>query len=346
MTRPSSADALRALAVAASLATTAHASAQAARDPALAESLFRSGQDALAKDDWATACTKFQASMDSDPAVSTLLNIAKCDAHAGKLALAWADYQKALVLNRETVGDKRRADLEAYTRKAIEALEPRIPKLRIVVKSPPAGLAITRDGQAMPIGALGEPVPVDPGPHTLVLTAPGFKEATRAVVLEEGKTLDVNVALEAAPAAPLAPTSTTSAPPPPPPPPLATTSGGVPAWAWVAGGVGLAAAAAGVAFAVDGASAVSTLRSNCQDGPDGKLHCAQSSTVTYGDWVDGLNARKNRDLPLSIAFDVVGAAGLVVAIVGIATAKPSSPQKGALPTLVLGRGGAGLGGRF
>jgi hypothetical protein len=73
---------------------------QEARDPALAETLFNSAQACLAKGDWTCACEKFGASMAADPSVSTLYNIAKCQEHEGKLALAWASLQQALSLNQ------------------------------------------------------------------------------------------------------------------------------------------------------------------------------------------------------------------------------------------------------
>ena len=47
------------------------AEAQTGRDPAVAESLFRAGQQALAKGDFETGCAKFRASMELDPAPST-----------------------------------------------------------------------------------------------------------------------------------------------------------------------------------------------------------------------------------------------------------------------------------
>lgn len=90
-----------------------------ARDPAAAEVLFRAALAAQDKGDWATACSKFNASMDLDPAVSTLINIAKCHEHEGKLAVAWEDLNRALVLNGETAGAQRKADLEKYAKSRI-----------------------------------------------------------------------------------------------------------------------------------------------------------------------------------------------------------------------------------
>src|SRR5688572_22367029 len=78
------------------------------RDPAAAEALYKAGRDLVAKGDWDVGCPKFDASMSLDPVASTLLNIAKCHEHYGRLARAWADYKRALVLNQDTPGAERR----------------------------------------------------------------------------------------------------------------------------------------------------------------------------------------------------------------------------------------------
>src|SRR5262245_41876693 len=82
-----------------------------ARDPAAAEALYKTGRDLVAKGDWDGGCPKFDASMALDPVASTLLNIAKCNEHYGRLAQAWADYKRAIVLNQETQGAERRKTL-------------------------------------------------------------------------------------------------------------------------------------------------------------------------------------------------------------------------------------------
>jgi hypothetical protein len=307
------------LAAAFGVASTARADPPVARDPALADSLFRTAVEALAKGDYATACPKFRASMELDPAVSTLLNLAKCDLHENKLARAWATYQRALVINRETTGAQRRRELEEYTQKAIAALEPRVPKLRVVVTSPPAGLSLRRDGETLPGGVLGEEMPTDPGPHRIEASAPGFRTEARDVVLDEGRTLTLPITLvaEAAPpdvtpppVAPVAVPAVAAPPPTPPPPPVEPRT---PPWVWVTGGAGVALAGVAVGFAADGAAAVAKLRRDCPT-MGGAPTCPQPLYDQAA--VDSLNARKNRDLGVAVGAGIAGGAGLTVAIVG------------------------------
>jgi hypothetical protein len=183
------------LAVAAALAVASAATAQPGHDPAAAEQLFARGKDLLQAGDWPVACAKFQASMDLDPAVGTLLKLAKCHEHDGKLARAWADYRSALAMNRDQPGqtEARRAELADFTLKAIAALEPRIPKLRVLVRDKPPGLKVQRDGLELPAAALGEPLPADPGTVVIDAEAPGYQSLRRTVVLVEGKVSDVEL---------------------------------------------------------------------------------------------------------------------------------------------------------
>jgi len=116
-------------------------------DPIGAEALFRQGLAALKSGDWTVACSKFQASVDLEPAVSTWVKVAKCHEHEGKLASAWYDYQRATKLNHELdQTERRREELGDFIRKAVATLEPRIPKLSVTVEPRPEGLQIYRDG--------------------------------------------------------------------------------------------------------------------------------------------------------------------------------------------------------
>lgn len=164
------------------------------QDAAAAEVLFRAGLAARNKGDWNTALSKFKASMDLDPAVGTLINIAKCHEHEGKLAAAYSDLKRALVLNRGTPGAQRKKELERTARGLLIDLEPRISKLTIVVRERPNGLKITRDEMDV-VAALGDALPVDPGVHEIQASAPGFVEEKHTVTLVEGESATVELSL-------------------------------------------------------------------------------------------------------------------------------------------------------
>jgi tetratricopeptide (TPR) repeat protein len=293
------------LATALLLAARAAGAQAPARDPVAAEALFRAGRELVAAGRYAEGCPKFEASFALDPSAGTLLNIAKCHEHDGAIATAWETYSRALVLSREIPAAERRKGIVAAATKEIAALEPRLPKLRIVITAVPL-LEVKRDGKVLPPAALTEALPADPGKHEVSAGAPGYRAETRSVTLEEGKTTTVEIAL--VPEAKSEP-SPASGPVP------------VPVWAWATGAVGLALAGTSVYFLADDLSAIHALRANCQTNPKGTF-CAPGYDVARD------NARKNRDAPL---FGALGGAGVVAigaAIVGIVR-RPTSTAPGA-----------------
>lgn len=169
---------------------------RSAGDQAAADALYNEARDLLKAGNKAAGCAKFVASEALSPAASTMLNIARCDEQDGKVATAFADYTQALRLNGDTPGVERRKELEALAEQGRRALEPRLPRLRIVITGAPAGVQVQRDREEIPASALGEALPADPGVHQVHVSAPGYREETRAVTLEEGKTAVVEIALQ------------------------------------------------------------------------------------------------------------------------------------------------------
>jgi len=170
---------------------------------ALAEQLFNQARDLAKANQWAEACPKFEASLRYDPVLGTRLNLATCYEHIGKLASAWGLYRESLELARKA-GDTKRAD---YANKQATALEPRLPKLAIFLPpNPPPGFVVRRDDTPVDAGALGVALYVDPGPHTVTASAPGFEAFSVSVTVVEGKTESFAIpALVARPSEPAAP---------------------------------------------------------------------------------------------------------------------------------------------
>ena len=336
------------LIAAAASAWGAPAFAQTARDPAAAEALFNTAKELLKAGDWATGCAKLRASMELDPAVGTQLKIAKCHEHDGKLALAWYAYQRALQLNREKLDqtEARRRELDAFTAAQIAALEPRVPKLRVTVASPPPGLKLLRDGAEIPTAALGDALPIDAGDHEIVAEAPGFERERRMATATEGKVTEIAITLRADAAA------ATPAPPPViPPPPVAPAAiarapssarparvapdrGGAAASAGstqrtaglVVGGAGIVSLAVAGVFGLQALGKVSDSDAYCGVNGAGPNDCTQ----------DGVTLREEAGTRQTIGFVLlgVGAAavtgGVVLYVTAPSAAKASGGASGAL----------------
>src|SRR5262249_38798031 len=149
-----------------------------------------------------------------------------------------------LVLNRDTKEQQRREALEKMANDGAAALQGRLPKLRIVVQAPPSGLRVTEDGQELSPASFGLALPVDPGAHEIVASAPGFAAWKQTVTAAEGDTSEVTIVLTELPKPPV---DTLPAPLPPSTP----LKRGVPVWAWAVGGTGVALGAVAVGFRVD-----------------------------------------------------------------------------------------------
>ncbi|HXK17529.1 MAG TPA: hypothetical protein VNG33_06995 [Polyangiaceae bacterium] len=170
------------------------ASAQS-RDPAAAEALFREGRSLSDAGDIAGACAKFRESDRLDPAVGTTFNIADCEERLGHVATAWTLFDE--VAQRLPAADKRRA----VSQKRAAALEPRLPKLSVkLAAGAPDGTRVTRDGVELGPASLGTPLPIDPGEHVVVVSAPGRAERPFKLIVSEREIR----ALEVAPAEPSA----------------------------------------------------------------------------------------------------------------------------------------------
>jgi hypothetical protein len=183
------------LLVAALPALVAGQAAAQPRDTAAAEELFREARALVTRGDYPGACAKFAESQRLDPATGTLFNLADCEEHLGRTATAWGDF--VAVAEDLAPTDER----YAYAREHAAALEPTLPRLAIVVSGKaPASTAVTRDGVAVGPPSLGVALPVDPGSHVIVASAPGRTSRVVRVDLRSGRTLRVEVAPEDPPA--------------------------------------------------------------------------------------------------------------------------------------------------
>ena len=298
------------------------------RDPVAAEALFRVARQLVEAGDYASGCPKFEASLALYPSASTMLNIADCHEHEGKIATALEDYRQAVVLNRETIGEERKKKVAKIAQQGIGTLEPRVPKLRILIDGAPSGLKIVRDGKLLPAASLGEALPADPGRHEISVSAPGYRSETRSVILEEGKTATVAIPLVAEPTG------------------AASAKAGVGSWVWVVtGGAGLALTGAGIYFLVDDLAAIDELRARCHTNEAGTF-CEPKYDYAHD------NARKDRGFGLFLGLGGAGVIATGFAVVGLAQAlsakAPASPAHAVafIPWVAPGSAGAMISGAF
>ncbi len=210
-----------------------------AAEAAAAEALFDDGVVAMQRGDYAHACPLVAESLRMEPRPGTLFTLAECRRLEGRTATALARYREYLRRFERMDDAQRQAQRgrDALAQEQVEALEAETPKLELVLEAPlPDGATVSRDGVTLGAPSLGRPLPVDPGQHTIVITAPGYRDVEVTAEALRAQTVRVPLPrLEPIPVAPPpAPTQETvpaqnRVPPPPPspvaPPPTADAAG-------------------------------------------------------------------------------------------------------------------------
>jgi hypothetical protein len=182
-----------------------------------AEALFEDGRRLMAAGQTAEACKRFAESNALEPSSGKLLNLALCHEQMGKTATAWAEYRAAARLAR----DQGRADRAAVADAKVAELEPALAHLTPRAAAPVPGLKIALGEMVLDETALGVLVPVDPGEHEVVVSAPGRRAWTGRVTIANGERRTIEIpALEE---------EVALVPPPPPEPPARLVGGEPPA---------------------------------------------------------------------------------------------------------------------
>lgn len=226
-------------------------------EAALAEALFLQGRKALVGKDYAAAAAKFEESHRLDPAAGTVMNLATCEEHLGKLASAWAHWQEALQLLPPS------DDRVLFAKGRVKELERQLPYLTVHLSSDaPEGTLVRRGKAQLGRAALGVPLPVDPGTQVLTVEAPGFASQTFEVVVRLGE----RRAIDVAPGERLPDRDA-----------VESARRTRRTWAYVAGGAGIAGAATGVMTGLLLPARRKTVKDHCEGqlcDPTG-LHAAR-----------------------------------------------------------------------
>jgi hypothetical protein len=219
-------------------------------------------------------------------------HIGRCKEHLGRLTEALGDYRLAQHDDSEISPEDREEILRAHG-----GLEPRIPKVVVVMPGNTSSLHVELDGVEIGAARLGQPISVDPGPRKIVVRRSDGRRFEQDVMAVERETTRVDVVLPAGflPARGLLRTEGAAAPTAPG---SATPSAEPrrPLWPYVVGGVGVAGmVGAGVLYYVR-QSARQTLDSECVDGV-----CPERlrSVQTRGE-------RASVGIPIALAVGVLG----------------------------------------
>jgi hypothetical protein len=337
-TRPPRRAPALALAVGACVLALEATAAAGGADAATAQVLFEDGKRLAAASNFAQACPKFAESQRLDPAAGTLIHLGNCYEKLGKTASAWATFLDAAAAAKQ----QSRADWAELAAARAEALRPKLARLAIVVSERPPGLVVKRDGTVLTDATLGSPFPVDPGSHTVELSAPGRAPVTLSRVVKDGEQATLQappLAHEVAPPPPAgAPPPVASSPARAPEPEPEPERGGGATLGYVVAGLGVAGLGVG---ALTGVLAMSK-NSESKDLCPTEGRCASQAGVAAND------SAKTLGTVSTIAF-IAGSVGVVAGVTLVLTSGSKSRPSATLsmaPSLAPGAGGLLVRGAF
>lgn len=134
-----------------------------------AEYLFRTGEKKFDSGKYAEACADFAESLRLGPKLGTLLNLALCHETIGKPATAWSEFNHGAVWASQN-GQKDRHD---FALQHAIALESKLPRVLLQLPSDSAIATVDIDGEPLADSHWYLPIFLDPGEHSVTLSAPG-----------------------------------------------------------------------------------------------------------------------------------------------------------------------------
>ncbi|MBX3189118.1 MAG: tetratricopeptide repeat protein [Labilithrix sp.] len=139
-----------------------------------AEYLFRQGEKKFDSGKYEEACADFGESLRLGPKLGTLLNLALCHETIGKTATAWNEFHHGAAWAAQN-GQKDRRD---FAMQHAAALETRLPRVLLQLPAGHAIASVDVDGEPLPDSHWYMPIFLDPGDHSVTISAPGKQRST------------------------------------------------------------------------------------------------------------------------------------------------------------------------
>ncbi len=329
--------------------------AQAGGDRTGARAAAEQGARAFDAGRYAEAIDYFQRAEKLYHATPHLLYMARAGIKLGQLVEA---REHLLAIINEPLSPQANQvlkDTRAMAERELDQLEPRIPRVSIVVQGENAeGTKVWLDDRELPGVLLGIPQPINPGKHRFQAKAIGMESSVSVLDLREGAKETVVLTLQAGgglarpepepgvggTAQPLEPTADSGV----------GDSGGA-NWYQIGGytgiGIGAVGAALGTVFLIQGndvANDADALFESCPRGTTGRPACDPAVSAE----VQSLDNSAADKLTLSVVSYAVGGAGLATGIV-LLLLDPSDSEKAENEPAWrpwVGFGSAGLSGTF
>ena len=239
--------------------------AQSTADLKRARAQFQRGIELEQAGNYTEAIQEFREVGQVRMTAQVRFHIAFCEEGLGRLVTALGGYDLALA-EADTVGPDFKSEVET----AITRLKEKIPKILIERGSGADAALVQLDGVDLGASSIGVEVPLDPGPHKVTATAPGYHPFDNTVEVKEREVAKVTLEL-----------IVNTEPDKPPPPPkiimVPRDEGPDRTVPYIVGGAGIVLLGAGGALFALRQTTKAELEKDCPD----KDLCAESNRDTY-----------------------------------------------------------------
>ena len=141
---------------------------------------------------WLEAARELREALAIKETPGLRFHLAHCEAEQGLLVEAALDYDRASELIEQGANAK---DVQRLLVPASIALKQRIPRVAVELPSELLAPVATIDGKVFSPSELALGVPVNPGPHELLVSASGRRSFQRSLVLKEGERAELRAEL-------------------------------------------------------------------------------------------------------------------------------------------------------
>jgi hypothetical protein len=144
------------------------------------------------------ALPRFEVAQKFYPAATHLLHLAQCQAATGKLVEASETYETLVHLQLTKDSPEAFRNAQDEGKKALSAIRPRIPTLRVQVVPAPSTLSrlvVKLNNGVVPNEVLGIARPINPGHYKVTVWAAGYKETSSEVDVGEATAKAVELKL-------------------------------------------------------------------------------------------------------------------------------------------------------
>lgn len=187
--------------------------AQTPEEKAGARAAAEAGAEAFEAGRYEESIELFQRAESVVHATPHLLFIARAQVKLGRLVEAREAFLSIINDPLPSRANRVLVETRAEAERELDALEPRIPQITVVVQGGSAeGLQVYMDDREVPSGLVGIPRPVNPGQHEFYATAVGSESSRTAITIKEGGQETVMLTLRASSTPRQEPTPTESTP--------------------------------------------------------------------------------------------------------------------------------------